>query len=158
MFCFGEFINKGLQSENALYMSAFLVGLRGLNRSILYSLSPGTSVTPTMAKDVKDLVNMYRITGDDWDLWQDVAAHFNVTRDFSTANMIGAPGLLGKSWPDLDLITLGWLTNPGEIYLAFFNLNSEKTEISAKKSDLAKALPGTKNLPVVSCERFFGNN
>ncbi|GFY88211.1 melibiase family protein [Actinidia rufa] len=226
-------VSEGLQSENAL---------RGLNRSILYSLSPGTSVTPTMAKDVKDLVNMYRITGDDWDLWQDVAAHFIVTRDFSTANMIGAPGLLGKSWPDLDLITLGWLTNPGphrsynlksrgaknsddsvvhgqvsshvwrgeedmtymqqyqgklhllatdamefcleaspkwkltskefmranadsggvcswivtgregEIYLAFFNLNSEKTEISAKKSDLAKALPGTKKLPVVSCE------
>ena len=54
--------------------------LRGLNRSILYSLSPGTSVTPAMAKNVKGLVNMYRITGDDWDLWEDVAAHFNVTR------------------------------------------------------------------------------
>ncbi|KAG5522013.1 hypothetical protein RHGRI_034282 [Rhododendron griersonianum] len=87
--------------------------LKGLNRSILYSLSPGTSVTPEMAKDVKGLVNMYRITGDDWDSWEDVSAHFAVTRDFSTADMIGAQGLLGKSWPDLDMLPIGFLTDPG---------------------------------------------
>lgn len=51
-----------------------------LDRPILYSLSPGTSVTPTMAKDISPLVNMYRITGDDWDTWGDVASHFSVTR------------------------------------------------------------------------------
>ncbi|XAR64480.1 Alpha-galactosidase [Bertholletia excelsa] len=87
--------------------------LKGLNQPILYSLSPGTSVTPEMAKHVYGLVNMYRITGDDWDVWADVAAHFNVSRDFSMANMIGAQGLLGKSWPDLDMLPLGWLTDPG---------------------------------------------
>ncbi|KAI8528119.1 hypothetical protein RHMOL_Rhmol12G0126500 [Rhododendron molle] len=87
--------------------------LKGLNHSILYSLSPGTSVTPEMAKDVKGLANMYRITGDDWDSWEDVSAHFAVTRDFSTADMIGAQGLLGKSWPDLDMLPLGFLTDPG---------------------------------------------
>jgi hypothetical protein len=87
--------------------------LKGLNRSIIYSLSPGTSVTPEMAEDVKGLVNMYRITGDDWDSWKDVSAHFNVSRDFSTANMIGAQGLQGKSWPDLDMLPLGFLTDPG---------------------------------------------
>ncbi|KAJ9169452.1 hypothetical protein P3X46_017649 [Hevea brasiliensis] len=87
--------------------------LKKLDHPILYSLSPGTSVTPTMAKDVSGLVNMYRITGDDWDTWGDVAAHFDVSRDFSTATMIGAKGLLGKSWPDLDMLPLGWLTDPG---------------------------------------------
>ncbi|XP_047316322.1 uncharacterized protein LOC124919987 isoform X2 [Impatiens glandulifera] len=87
--------------------------LRGLKRPILYSLSPGTSVTPAMAKRVNCLVNMYRITGDDWDTWLDVASHFNITRDFSAANMTGAAGLLGKSWPDLDMLPLGWLTDPG---------------------------------------------
>ncbi|XP_052205273.1 alpha-galactosidase mel1 [Diospyros lotus] len=87
--------------------------LRGLNRPILYSLSPGTSVTPAMAKDVHGLVNMYRITGDDWDKWKDVASHFDIARDFGTANMMGAQGLLGKSWPDLDMLPLGWLTNEG---------------------------------------------
>ncbi|KAF8390520.1 hypothetical protein HHK36_025047 [Tetracentron sinense] len=87
--------------------------LKNLDRPILYSLSPGTSATPTMAKDVNSLVNMYRITGDDWDSWGDVASHFNVSRDFATANMVGAEGLLGKSWPDLDMLPLGWLTDPG---------------------------------------------
>ncbi|PON99084.1 Glycoside hydrolase [Trema orientale] len=88
--------------------------LKELDRPILYSLSPGTSVTPAMAKAVSGLVNMYRITGDDWDTWADVAAHFDVTRDFATANMVGAQGLLGRSWPDLDMLPLGWLTDPGQ--------------------------------------------
>ncbi|PON99085.1 Glycoside hydrolase [Trema orientale] len=87
--------------------------LKELDRPILYSLSPGTSVTPAMAKVVSGLVNMYRTTGDDWDTWADVAAHFDVTRDFSTANMVGAEGLLGRSWPDLDMLPLGLLTDPG---------------------------------------------
>ena len=54
--------------------------LKQLNRPILYSLSPGTSVTPAMAKGVSGLVNMYRITGDDWDTWNDIVSHFDVTR------------------------------------------------------------------------------
>lgn len=87
--------------------------LKELDRPIVYSLSPGTGVTPAMAKEVSGLVNMYRITGDDWDTWGDVAAHFNVSRDFSAANMIGTKGLQGKSWPDLDMLPLGWLTDPG---------------------------------------------
>ncbi|XP_074309996.1 uncharacterized protein LOC141644384 [Silene latifolia] len=87
--------------------------LRKLSRPILYSLSPGTSVTPDMAKKVGNLVNMYRITGDDWDTWGDVAAHFDVSRDFAAANMIGSSSLMGKSWPDLDMLPLGWLTDPG---------------------------------------------
>lgn len=35
-------------------------------------------------------------------------------RDFSAANMVGAKGLLGRSWPDLDMLPLGLLTDPGE--------------------------------------------
>lgn len=87
--------------------------LEELNRPILYSLSPGTSATPIMAQQVATLVNMYRVTGDDWDNWGDVAAHFDVSRDFAASSMIGAGGLLGKSWPDLDMLPLGWLTDPG---------------------------------------------
>ncbi|RVX04372.1 hypothetical protein CK203_018439 [Vitis vinifera] len=78
--------------------------LKELDRPIMYSLSPGTRVTPAMAKEVNGLVNMYRITGDDWDTWE---------MDLSTANMIGAKGLLGKSWPDMDMLPLGTLTDPG---------------------------------------------
>ncbi|KAH6771232.1 Melibiase family protein [Perilla frutescens var. hirtella] len=103
---FGEDFNL----DEISYVSKVLTEL---NRPIVYSLSPGSSVTAAMAKDVSNLVNMYRITGDDWDTWKDVAAHFDVTRDLSAANMIGAKGLRGKSWPDLDMLPLGWLTDPG---------------------------------------------
>ncbi|KAF6155011.1 hypothetical protein GIB67_035758 [Kingdonia uniflora] len=73
-----------------------------------------------MAEEVSNLVNIYRITGDDWDTWRDVEAHFNVSRDFAAANMIGANGLKGKSWPDLYMLPLGWLTDPGVFLLNFF--------------------------------------
>ena len=39
----------------------------------------------------------------------------------------------------------------GEIYVAFFNLNPERTVISAKISDMAKVLPG-KNFNGNSCQ------
>ncbi|CAI9093044.1 OLC1v1028446C2 [Oldenlandia corymbosa var. corymbosa] len=87
--------------------------LNEFSRPILYSLSPGTSASPSMAKDINGLVNMYRVTGDDWDTWGDVSSHFNVARDFAAAKMIGAKGLKGTSWPDLDMLPLGWLTDPG---------------------------------------------
>lgn len=35
------------------------------------------------------------------------------SRDFSSTNLIGAKGLHGRSWPDLDMLPLGWLTDPG---------------------------------------------
>ncbi|PKU65342.1 hypothetical protein MA16_Dca025147 [Dendrobium catenatum] len=34
-------------------------------------------------------------------------------RDFAAAKQIGANGLHGNSWPDLDMLPLGWLTDPG---------------------------------------------
>lgn len=38
---------------------------------------------------------------------------FDSIRDFANANMIGAKGLIGNSWPDLDMLPFGWLTDPG---------------------------------------------
>jgi len=38
---------------------------------------------------------------------------FVPVRDFAAAKKIGAPGLHGRSWPDLDMLPLGWLTDPG---------------------------------------------
>lgn len=108
--------------------------LSELNRPIVYSLSPGTSVTPAMAKSVSGLVNMYRITGDDWDYWDDVRAHFDVTRDFSAANMIGGKGLKGNSWPDLDMLPFGWLTdqgsNNGPHRFSRLNLEEKRTQMT----------------------------
>ncbi|KAH9604320.1 hypothetical protein KSS87_012941, partial [Heliosperma pusillum] len=33
--------------------------------------------------------------------------------DYAAEIMIGASGLLGRSWPDLDMLPLGWLAVPG---------------------------------------------
>lgn len=124
---FGE----DLDTEEISFVSEVL---RKLSRPILYSLSPGTSVTPAMAKEISGLVNMYRITGDDWDKWEDVAAHFDVTRDFAAAKMIGSGGLLGKSWPDLDMLPLGWLTDVGSTEGPHrncnLNINEQKTQMT----------------------------
>jgi len=37
-------------------------------------------VTPALADGISEHVDMYRVTGDDWDKWDDVAYHFNVAR------------------------------------------------------------------------------
>uniref|UniRef100_J3L0I6 alpha-galactosidase n=1 Tax=Oryza brachyantha TaxID=4533 RepID=J3L0I6_ORYBR len=87
--------------------------LQELDRPIILSISPGTEVTPALAKNISQYVNMYRITGDDWDNWKDVSSHFDVSSSFAAANKIGATGLRGRSWPDLDMLPFGWLTNAG---------------------------------------------
>ncbi|KAJ7569369.1 hypothetical protein O6H91_01G075300 [Diphasiastrum complanatum] len=83
-------------------------------RPMVYSLSPGVLATPSMGKLVDNLVDMYRATGDDWDTWNDLESHFDVARDFAAAGLIGVPRLQGsQSWPNLDMLPLGRLTNPG---------------------------------------------
>ncbi|XP_066356946.1 probable alpha-galactosidase B isoform X2 [Miscanthus floridulus] len=86
--------------------------LQEIDRPIILSISPGTSVTPALAENISDHVNMYRITGDDWDNWKDVSSHFGVSSSFAAAKKIGATGLRGRSWPDLDMLPFGWLTDP----------------------------------------------
>jgi phosphoribosylanthranilate isomerase len=54
--------------------------LQGLDRPIVLSISPGTQVSPALAQNISEHVNMYRITGDDWDSWNDVSSHFSVSR------------------------------------------------------------------------------
>lgn len=87
--------------------------IKEIENPILYSISPGTHVTINMAKKISTLVNMYRVTGDDWDTWKDVESHFNVSRKFAKYGLIGTQGLLGKSWPDLDMLPFGQLSSVG---------------------------------------------
>lgn len=49
-------------------------------RPMIYSISPGVLTTLDMALKVNGLVNMYRVTGDDWDSWMDLQSHFDVAR------------------------------------------------------------------------------
>ncbi|GJR67110.1 hypothetical protein Tco_0013175 [Tanacetum coccineum] len=38
--------------------------------------------------------------------------------DFAIASMIGSSGLLGNSWPDLDMLPLGWLSEADALHIA----------------------------------------
>ena len=88
---------------------------------IVYSLSPGGgfaeatldigTIAPTISADV----NMYRVTGDDWDSWGAVASHFGVAARAANASLVGAEGLGApgsRSWPDLDMLPFGAVTTP----------------------------------------------
>ncbi|EFJ20054.1 hypothetical protein SELMODRAFT_444098 [Selaginella moellendorffii] len=95
-------------------IQAVSTAISATNRAIVYSLSPGVKATPSMGKSVASAVNMYRVTSDDWDSWGDLQLHFDVARDFAAAGLIGASGLEGgRSWPDLDMLPIGWITDPG---------------------------------------------
>ncbi|EMS51227.1 putative alpha-galactosidase B [Triticum urartu] len=54
--------------------------LKELERPVVLSISPGTAVTPALAENITQHVDMYRVTGDDWDSWKDVRPHFDVAR------------------------------------------------------------------------------
>ncbi|KAL3655216.1 hypothetical protein CASFOL_001002 [Castilleja foliolosa] len=94
---FYRVFGKDMDLDGITYVSKVL---GGFNQTILYSLSPGSGATPAMARAVSGLAIMYRITGDHWDKCVDVFSHFNVARDFASANMIGGKGLRGKSLSD----------------------------------------------------------
>jgi len=81
-------------------------------RNMIYSLSPGVESTVAMAQQINEYVNMYRVTGDDWDKWSDLQPHFDAADRMSS--MIGAEGLNGLSFPDLDMLPFGWISNPNE--------------------------------------------
>jgi hypothetical protein len=49
------------------------------------------------AKEIMGVVNMYRVTGDDWDSWAALKGHFDVAA--WAAKYAGAAGLRGQSWP-----------------------------------------------------------
>eukprot|EP01047_Picozoa_sp_COSAG01_P038566 COSAG01_NODE_3135_length_6528_cov_7.013841_7_plen_120_part_00 len=70
-------------------------------RDIVYSLSPGSGMSATMdkAKEIHSVVNMYRVTGDDWDSWKALQGHFGVAAWAANQSLMGAAGLRGRSWP-----------------------------------------------------------
>ena len=73
----------------------------------VYSLSPGAGATLQQARNISDLVNQYRITGD-WHgpeqahgcgPWEEHLQQATVMQ-----SAIAARGHKGKSWPDLDML------------------------------------------------------
>ena len=75
--------------------------IRKSGRSILLSLSYGGSqVTDQLIKRVERDAEMYRLTGDMWDIWDSLTSHFDILARFVH---------LAKTdvWPDADMLPLG---------------------------------------------------
>ncbi len=91
------------------------------HRPIVYSLSPGQSSAfdeeLAKADAIADVVHMYRITDDDWDSWATLEVHFDAAAAF--ASRIGGAGLMGgRSFPDLDMLPIGFVAAPGDEHTA----------------------------------------
>eukprot|EP01084_Bolivina_argentea_P077744 141051_1 len=86
----------------------------------VYSLSPGREQYPPSHYNNMSYwsshSSMYRITSDCWDEWsKDILTHFNVSAQFASAGFIGSNGRdAGLSFPDLDMLALGFINNGNE--------------------------------------------
>ncbi|CAI9682899.1 glycoside hydrolase family 27 protein [Elizabethkingia anophelis] len=75
-------------------------------RPIVFSASPGE--TPiSEAQHISKHANMWRLVGDVWDTWEDIAHLFRVTEKWYSY-------ILPGTWPDCDMIPLGRLAIRGE--------------------------------------------
>ena len=54
--------------------------LKGINRPIVFSVSPGVAATPEVGLIVGPIVNMYRITPNNWDDWNILLRQFDSAR------------------------------------------------------------------------------
>eukprot|EP01084_Bolivina_argentea_P008156 15249_1 len=77
----------------------------------IYSLSPGNYSSPQHSGvyAIYNVSNMYRITGDTWDEWDEIIEHFNTSSEYAAAGLIGLNG----TWPDLDMLPLGYIATKG---------------------------------------------
>lgn len=79
----------------------------GCGRPMVLSLSPGPAV-PAEAEHLSQHANMWRMTGDFWDNWEQLHAMFDYCNTW-------APHVREGCWPDCDMLPLGriGLNTPG---------------------------------------------
>ena len=97
---FGNYVIDEIKAQSA--------SIQKTKRPIVYSLSPGVSDV-AKAKAVAPYVNMYRLTNDVWDTQWQVASGLQTLGFVFDSHQAGAPGLNGKSWPDMDMLPLGYI-------------------------------------------------
>lgn len=81
-------------------IAAFATALRRSGRDMVLSLSPGRSLSLEHAEHLRDHADMWRISDDLWDRWQDVRDQFERAARWAP---FAGPG----SWPDADMLPLG---------------------------------------------------
>jgi len=71
-----------------------------VNRPIVLSLSPGVDLTTDRSEHLKQYCELFRISADFWDRWQDLYAQFNICKTWSAYTQPGC-------WADADMLPLG---------------------------------------------------
>jgi len=81
--------------------------IRTCGRDMVLSLSPGVNLSTTHASHLKEHAELWRISADFWDRWQDLKAQFDLCKMWQD---YGVP----NAWPDADMIPLGHIAIRGE--------------------------------------------
>jgi alpha-galactosidase len=89
-----------LYPYHAAEIAGFSKALANSSRDILLSLSPGVDLDIAHAEHLKNHSELWRISADFWDRWQDLYAQFDLCAQWSSH--IGA-----GHWPDADMLPLG---------------------------------------------------
>ncbi|MEO8607483.1 MAG: alpha-galactosidase [Chloroflexota bacterium] len=74
--------------------------IQNTNRPILLSLSPGVNMTMDYAPHLKQNCEIFRISGDFWDRWEDLKNQFDLCKQWVAYSGSGC-------WADADMLPLG---------------------------------------------------
>lgn len=83
-------------------IEAVAKAIKKSNRTIVLSLSPGRHLSLNNVNHLRQNANLWRISGDMWDTWQDIEEAFKICRQWQNYIQYG-------HWPDCDILPLGKL-------------------------------------------------
>jgi alpha-galactosidase len=89
-----------LDPYHAAEIEGYSRAIRRSGRDIVFSLSPGVNVDLANAPHLKQHAEMWRISADFWDRWEDLKAQFALCEQWASHSDKG-------HWPDADMLPLG---------------------------------------------------
>jgi hypothetical protein len=89
-----------LDPYHAEEIEGYSRAIRRSGRNIVFSLSPGVDVDLANAAHLKQHAEMWRISADFWDRWEDLKAQFDLCEKWASHGGAG-------HWPDADMLPLG---------------------------------------------------
>jgi len=102
-----------IKADDMLYpyhadeIAGFRRAMLKCGRDMILSLSPGVELTIDRAPHLIDNCEMWRISPDFWDIWDDLKRQFDLCREWSPFTRDGA-------YPDADMLPLGHISVRGE--------------------------------------------
>jgi alpha-galactosidase len=98
--------NRGADEARLSEIAALGRAIKKSNRPIILSLSPGPAAV-TQVEVMRESAQLWRISGDFWDRWEDLRRQFDLTRKWIDHT---GPG----RWADADMLPLGRIAIRGE--------------------------------------------